>query len=68
MIAKIQLTEGKILIGGADGFAEESSFPTTYWGTLASDPTENIQEGDEYYNSGTSKFKKYNGTSWIDLN
>lgn len=38
-----------------------------YYGSLASAPT-SITAGDEYYNTGDSKFYKYNGTDWIALN
>ncbi len=38
-----------------------------YHGSLASAPTSPVA-GDEYYNSGDSKFYKYNGSSWIALN
>ena len=39
----------------------------TYHGSAASAPSEPVA-GDEYYNTGDSKFYKYNGSSWIALN
>jgi len=38
-----------------------------YYGSLASVPA-TYKAGDEYYNTGDSKFYKYNGTDWIALN
>jgi len=57
------------------GNLDPSSFATTgdltskvtYHGSAASAPSEPAA-GDEYYNTGDSKFYKYNGTDWIALN
>ena len=38
-----------------------------YYGSLASVPA-TYKAGDEYYNTGDSKFYKYNGTDWMALN
>ena len=38
-----------------------------YYGSLAGVPA-TYKAGDEYYNTGDSKFYKYNGTDWIALN
>lgn len=61
-----------------DGINNVAEFATTgitigtgrcpiYWGELASAPA-TFSNGDEYYNTGDSKFYKYNGNSWIALN
>lgn len=39
-----------------------------YHGSLSAAPTSDVLAGDEYYNTGDSKFYKYNGSSWIALN
>ena len=38
-----------------------------YLGSFASAPTENIREGDEYWDTATSKGRKYMGGEWRDL-
>lgn len=49
-----------------EGTFEWKSVPV-YHGELASAPS-TFKSGDEYYNTGDSKFYKYNGTDWIALN
>ena len=39
-----------------------------YHGMATEAPITDIAGGDEYYNTGDSKFYKYNGSSWIALN
>lgn len=44
------------------------SYYVRYHGSLASAPVTNLSEGDEYRNTGDSKYYKYNGSTWDALN
>jgi len=53
-----------------DQFATTGDIPTnytTYHGSSETVPA-TYAPGDEYYNTGDSKFYKYNGTDWMALN
>ena len=40
---------------------------TKILGALASDPTSNNTEGDQYFNTVENAYKVYNGTEWVEL-
>ena len=40
---------------------------TKMLGALASDPTSNNTEGDQYFNTVENAYKVYNGTEWIEI-
>jgi len=35
--------------------------------TASSDPSSELDTGDMYFNTSTSKVKVYNGSAWVDL-
>ncbi len=40
---------------------------TKMLGDLASDPTSNNTEGDQYFNTVENAYKVFNGTEWVEL-
>ena len=40
---------------------------TKMLGALASDPTSNNTEGDQYFNTTENAYKIYDGTNWVEL-
>lgn len=40
---------------------------TKMLGALASDPTSNNTEGDQYFNTVENAYKIYDGTNWVEL-
>jgi hypothetical protein len=40
---------------------------TKMLGALASDPTSNNTEGDQYFNTTENTYKIYNGTEWVEM-
>ena len=36
-------------------------------GALSSDPTTNLTEGDQYYNTVENAYKIYNGNEWVEI-
>ena len=40
---------------------------TKILGALASDPTSNNTEGDQYFNTVQNAYKVYNGIKWVEL-
>ena len=40
---------------------------TKMLGALASDPTSNNTEGDQYFNTVEKAYKIYKGTKWVEL-
>tara|TARA_B100000902_G_scaffold44693_1_gene52293 strand:+ start:78 stop:260 length:183 start_codon:yes stop_codon:yes gene_type:complete len=40
---------------------------TKLLGALASDPTSNNTEGDQYFNTVENAYKVYNGTEWVAI-
>ena len=40
---------------------------TRMLGALASDPTSNLTEGDQYYNTTENAYKIYNGNEWVEI-
>lgn len=66
---KIEGDTGSFVQLGTDNIYLEGTYrPTRYWGSLASAPASDMIEGDEYRNTGDSKFYKYNGSTWVALN
>jgi hypothetical protein len=66
---KIEGNTGSFVQFGTDNIYLEGTYrPTRYWGSLASAPASSMLEGDEYRNTGDSKFYKYTGSEWVTLN
>ena len=50
----------------ASGGVTANTFPLIQWrGSSASDPTENLSEGQMYWNAVTEQLKVYTGSAWI---